>query len=77
MEITQLKEILEKEEGRFGDRHCELTVIGDHQAQVDRFTDALKSCFLTDDEIELWKGVMNLTILGLKTSLEDKFNSPQ
>jgi len=55
MEITQLKEILEKEEGRFGDRHCELTVIGD-KAQVDRFTDALKSCFLTDDEIELWKG---------------------
>ena len=55
MEITQLKEMLEKEEGRFGDRHCELTVIGD-KAQVDRFTDALKSCFLTDDEIELWKG---------------------
>jgi len=55
MEITQLKEMLEKEEGRFGDRHCELTVIGD-KAQVDRFTDALKSCFLTDDEIEIWSG---------------------
>ena len=55
MEIVQLKEILKKEKGRFGDRHCELTVIGD-KAQVDRFTDALKSCFLTDDEIELWKG---------------------
>ena len=54
MEIVQLKEILKKETGRFGDRHCDLTVIGD-ESQVDRFTDALKSCFLTDDEISLWR----------------------
>ena len=53
MEITMLKEMLAKEEGRFGDRHCELTVIGD-KSQVDRFTEALKSCFLSDKEIELW-----------------------
>ena len=43
-----------KESGRFGDRHCELTVIGD-KTQVDKFTDALKSCFLNDKEIALWK----------------------
>lgn len=53
MEMKLLKERLAKESGRFGDRHCELTVIGD-KTQVDRFTDALKSCFLTDEEIELW-----------------------
>ena len=53
-EIEQLKEMLADETGRFGDRRCDLTVIGD-QAHVDRFTDALKSCFLTDEEIELWK----------------------
>ena len=53
MEITMLKEILAKEKGRFGDRHCDLTVIGD-ESQVDRFTEALKSCFLTNEEIELW-----------------------
>ncbi|MEL6865494.1 MAG: GTP-binding protein [Bacteroidota bacterium] len=53
-EIEELKKRLAKEPGRFGDRQCDLTVIGD-QAQVDRFTDALKSCFLTDDELRLWK----------------------
>jgi G3E family GTPase len=53
IEIKKLKEKLGKETSRFGDRHCELTVIGD-QSQVDRFTDALKLCFLTDPEIELW-----------------------
>lgn len=54
MEIRLLKERLSKEAGRFGDRHCDLTVIGDKN-QVDRFTNALKSCFLSTDEIELWK----------------------
>lgn len=53
MEIEKLKEKLSKESGRFGDRHCNLTVIGD-QTQVDRFTDALTSCFLTEEEIEQW-----------------------
>ena len=52
-EISILKDILEKEKGRFGDRKCDLTVIGD-KSQVDRFTKALKSCFLSDQEIELW-----------------------
>lgn len=54
MEIDLLKERLAKESGRFGDRHCEITVIGD-KTQVDRFTEALQSCFLNDKEIERWK----------------------
>lgn len=54
MEIVQLKSLIEKTGGRFGDRRCELTVIGDKN-QVDRFTDALKSCFLTEEEIEHWE----------------------
>jgi G3E family GTPase len=54
MEIEQLKEFLLKEPGRFGDRHCDLTVIGD-KSQVNQFTERLKSCFLTEEEITLWK----------------------
>jgi G3E family GTPase len=53
-EIKLLKEKLASEKGRFGDRRCDLTVIGD-QSKVDRFTDALKSCFLTEEEIKLWE----------------------
>ena len=53
-EIKMLREQLEKETGRFGDRSCDLTVIGDEN-HVDRFTDALRSCFLTEEEIEDWK----------------------
>jgi G3E family GTPase len=53
MEIQVLEGMIAKEAGRFGDRHCDLTVIGD-DTQVDRFTNALKSCFLTDEEIALW-----------------------
>ena len=54
MEIKLLEEKLEKESGRFGDRHCDLTVIGD-KTQVDSFTNSLKSCFLNDEEIQLWE----------------------
>lgn len=54
MEIKLLEEKLSKESGRFGDRHCDLTVIGD-KTQVNRFTAALKTCFLSDEEIALWK----------------------
>lgn len=53
-EVEQLKELLAKETGRFGDRHCHLTVIGD-KSQVDTFTEALKSCFLTESEIAHWQ----------------------
>ena len=52
-EISMLKDIIEKEKGRFGDRKCDITVIGD-KSHVDRFTEALKSCFLSDKEIDLW-----------------------
>ncbi|MEM9231675.1 MAG: GTP-binding protein [Pseudomonadota bacterium] len=38
----------------FGDRRCQLTVIGDAM-QLDEFVDALKTCFCTDDEIRSWK----------------------
>lgn len=54
MELDRLKEMLANEPGRFGDRHCNVTIIGD-KAHVDSFTDALKSCFLTDDEIQHWQ----------------------
>ena len=53
-EIKILQDRLAKESGNFGDRYCDLTVIGDNK-QVDIFTSALKSCFLTDYEIQLWK----------------------
>ncbi|MEL6428932.1 MAG: GTP-binding protein [Planctomycetota bacterium] len=49
-----LRERLARETGRFGDRRCKLTVIGD-VTQVDPFTDALRRCFLTEDEIEHWQ----------------------
>ena len=52
-EISMLKDMLKKEKGRFGDRKCDITVIGD-KSQVDRFTEALQSCFLSDKEIAIW-----------------------
>ena len=54
MEMKILEKGLAKESGRFGDRYCDLTVIGDI-TKIDRFTNALKSCFLSDQEIEVWK----------------------
>jgi G3E family GTPase len=53
-EITLIKEKLNKESGEFGDRRCDLTVIGDKKS-VDQFVNQLESCFLTDNEIEYWK----------------------
>ena len=53
-EVKMLKEMLAKETGRFGDRHCHLTIIGD-KIQLDSFTEALKACFLTEEEIEYWQ----------------------
>ena len=54
LEIDILKERLAKETGRFGDRHCNLTIIGD-KTQVDMFSEALKGCFLSEDEIKQWQ----------------------
>ena len=50
-EVKAIKEILSNQKGRFGDRCCDLTVIGDID-HIDRFTDKLKTCFLTEDEIQ-------------------------
>ena len=54
MEIDILKERLDAMEGRFGDRYCDLTVIGD-KSQVGMFTEKLQSCFLTEEELILWE----------------------
>ncbi len=53
-EIEGLRERLKNETGRFGDRRCHLTVIGD-ESQVDWFVAALSECFLTEDEIRHWR----------------------
>ena len=53
-EVKAIKEILSNQKGRFGDRCCDLTVIGDID-HIDRFTDKLKTCFLTEDEIQQWR----------------------
>lgn len=53
-EISVLKEKLANEEGRFGDRKCDITVIGD-KSRVDGFTEALKSCFLSTQELQMWR----------------------
>ena len=53
-EIKLLKEKIKDESGRFGDRYCDLTVIGD-KGQIDQFTNKLKSCFLNEYEIKLWE----------------------
>ncbi|MGB2273603.1 MAG: CobW family GTP-binding protein, partial [Flavicella sp.] len=54
MEIDILQERLNAMEGRFGDRYCDLTVIGD-VSQVEAFAEKLQSCFLTDEELLLWE----------------------
>ena len=52
-ELKLLKEKLKNEIGRFGDRRCDLTIIG-HKNHVTQFSEKLKSCFLTDKEIKNW-----------------------
>ena len=54
MEREGLREQLANMPGRFGDRHCHITVIGDKN-QVDQFTESLMQCFLTEDEIVRWQ----------------------
>ena len=38
----------------FGDRRCQLTVIGD-ELELDKFVETLQTCFCTDDEIAAWR----------------------
>ena len=35
-------------------RHCHLTVIGD-ESEVDEFTESIRGCFLTEEEIVRWR----------------------
>ena len=56
-ELKLLKEKLKNEIGRFGDRRCDLTIIG-HKNHVTQFSEKLKSCFLTGEEIKNWKNGM-------------------
>ena len=53
-ELKLLKEKLKNETGRFGDRCCDLTIIG-HEDHVTQFSEKLNSCFLTKEEIKNWK----------------------
>ncbi|MEO0329819.1 MAG: GTP-binding protein [Pseudomonadota bacterium] len=46
----QIKELFTE----FGDRHCRLTVIGDRDG-LETFTDSLRDCFCSTEEIDLWK----------------------
>ena len=58
IEVKFLKEKLSKESGRFGDRCCELTIIGD-KTQIDEFSEKVESCFLTNEEIIQWENGFN------------------
>lgn len=49
-----MQEKLREAHPDFGDRRCQLTVIGD-DLQLDDFVEALKSCFCNNDEIAAWK----------------------
>ena len=53
-EVKLLKEKLKKVAGSFGDRCCDLTIIG-HEDHVTQFSEKLNSCFLTKEEIKNWK----------------------
>ncbi|MFT8212361.1 MAG: CobW family GTP-binding protein [Symbiopectobacterium sp.] len=53
-ERQALQQQLAKSSGRFGDRHCYLTVIGEKE-EIDDFATVLRQCFLTEDEIIWWK----------------------
>ena len=49
-----LRQKLSNELGRFGDRCCDITIIGNKQ-QVDQFSEKIRSCFLTEKEIQQWQ----------------------
>lgn len=49
-----LQQEVDSAQGRFGDRRCSLTVIGEEDA-ANAFAMALKRCFLTEDEISWWR----------------------
>lgn len=49
-----IQQEIDKAPGRFGDRRCSLTVIGEKDA-IKAFVEALKQCFLTEEEICWWR----------------------
>lgn len=49
-----LQKEVDKAAGRFGDRRCSLTVIGEEKEAI-AFARALKQCFLTENEIVWWR----------------------
>ncbi|MEL6464798.1 MAG: GTP-binding protein [Pseudomonadota bacterium] len=53
-EQAAMREKLREAHPDFGDRRCQLTVIGD-ELQLDDFVAALQTCFCNDEEIEAWK----------------------
>ncbi|MEN5018627.1 GTP-binding protein [Erwinia sp. Eh17-17] len=53
-ERRALQQQLDALPGRFGDRRCSLTVIGQHH-QLEDFCRALRRCFLTEPEIAWWQ----------------------
>ena len=53
-EVKLLRQKLSNELGRFGDRCCDITIIGNKQ-QVDQFSEKIRSCFLTEKEIQQWQ----------------------
>ncbi|MEM6407015.1 MAG: GTP-binding protein [Pseudomonadota bacterium] len=53
-EIEAMQKKLANAHPDFGDRRCQLTVIG-QEAELDAFVSALSECFCTDEEIDAWK----------------------
>jgi len=53
-EKAAMRDKLREAHPDFGDRRCQLTVIGD-ALQLDDFVDALQTCFCTEAEIDAWK----------------------
>ena len=53
-ERTALQKKVDNAPGRFGDRRCNLTIIGRYD-EVHDFSDYLTNCFLTEEEICWWQ----------------------
>lgn len=53
-ERSLLQQEINNAKGHFGDRRCSLTVIGE-KSEVRAFAEALKQCFLTEEEIQWWQ----------------------
>ncbi|HBR7830733.1 TPA: GTP-binding protein [Klebsiella pneumoniae] len=53
-ERAAIRQQLAKMPGRFGDRRCRLTVIGE-SGEIDDFALALRQCLLTEEEILWWQ----------------------